>query len=175
MHAGAVNPQSPISPWVQKHSSKSRWIMITLSLIIYFSLICNPDCFLQCPMFTAIGLKTTRLRSKCIHVKPDRFLHLPFLTVCGHLLSIDGHNRAIHPVWQVVGELAAHVPQAGQGLQHLLNLCVHSPAASQQLLGQSTCVAAGPHAGEHDSANSIPQLLCVTKKEGKKAFQLKMS
>lgn len=47
---------------------------------------------------------------------------LPFVTVGSNLLSIDGNDGPIHPVRQVMRELAAHVPQAGQGLQQLLDL-----------------------------------------------------
>ena len=47
--------------------------------------------------------------------------HIPFVTVCSNLLGIDGNDGPIHPVRQMMRELAAHIPEAGQGLQKLLD------------------------------------------------------
>ena len=36
--------------------------------------------------------------------------HPPLVAICSNLLSIDCNDWAIHPVRQMMGELAAHVP-----------------------------------------------------------------
>lgn len=43
-------------------------------------------------------------------------LAVPGLAVGCYLVSIDGYNGPIHPVWQMMSELTGHAPEAGQGI-----------------------------------------------------------